>query len=61
MLLLPTLSMLSFTKTKYAQTLAVAVCFNKMKLCCNFIFAEIEKISQFVNAFINQNLVIIKL
>jgi len=30
-----------------------------MQLCCIFIFDNFRKISQFVNAFINQNLVIV--
>jgi hypothetical protein len=52
--------MLSFTQEDCLESLAGSGWFFKMKQSCNFIFAEIEKISQFVNAFINQNLVIIK-
>jgi len=34
--------------------------FGKMQRYCIFIFDNIQKNSQFVNAFINQNLVIIR-
>lgn len=39
MLLLPTLSMLSFAREEYLESLTTSDSFCKMKHSCNFIFA----------------------